>query len=250
MSDEHVHELAALYALGGLDPEEAVRVEAHLAACAACRQAVEEAREVADALPAVWEAPPAPHIKKRLMQRVRAARRPASKSRGFSLRGLGLAPLFAALAVVLSAALAAWTLSLQQRLQTLETQYAAAQAQLQSQVELVSLLNTPGVRLANLQPTGAGSAAIGQALWNPDTKQALFITRALTPAPAGKTYQLWLIGASGPVSVGVIQVDANGWARVAVTQPDVLQDFAAAGISLEPMPGSQTPTDVVLLGEF
>ena len=53
-----IQPLLAAYALEALEPEERLRVEAHLAGCAACRAALAEYQAVAEGL--ALAAPPVP----------------------------------------------------------------------------------------------------------------------------------------------------------------------------------------------
>jgi anti-sigma-K factor RskA len=79
MKCAEVHPNLAVFALGGLEPEEAAEVERHLASCPGCRRELEELRKVNRAL----EAAPPPvdppsHLKDVILSRVRAERLSAS----------------------------------------------------------------------------------------------------------------------------------------------------------------------------
>lgn len=65
---------AALYAVGGLSPDETARFEEHLASCPACGTEVAAFQRVASALAgAAPEADPPPELRGRLLERVAAA---------------------------------------------------------------------------------------------------------------------------------------------------------------------------------
>jgi anti-sigma-K factor RskA len=79
MKCAEVHPNLAVFALGGLEPEEAAEVERHLASCPGCRRELEELRKVNRAL----EAAPPPvdppsHLKEVILSRVRVERLSAS----------------------------------------------------------------------------------------------------------------------------------------------------------------------------
>jgi anti-sigma-K factor RskA len=79
MNCAEVHPNLAVFALGGLEPEEAAEVERHLASCPGCRRELEELRKVNRAL----EAAPPPvdppsHLKDVILSRVRVERLSAS----------------------------------------------------------------------------------------------------------------------------------------------------------------------------
>ena len=72
----------------------------------------------------------------------------------------------------------------------------------------------------------------------------VFIGTHMDPAPAGKTYELWLIPADGrsPMPAGTFKPDAQGTARVIM--PQLPKDVPAKGfgVTVENDGGSATPT--------
>lgn len=95
----HPEELLAPYVDGALDPDERAAVEAHLAACARCREEVELARRAVRALSALGEEPVPLGLTAPVLARARRAAEPAWRRRGWAV---GLA---AAAALVLAGAL-------------------------------------------------------------------------------------------------------------------------------------------------
>jgi hypothetical protein len=73
----------------------------------------------------------------------------------------------------------------------------------------------------------------------------LEMTGGLAPAGPGKGYQFWSTGGASPVSLGLLGSDPDG--EVRVTVPDGTTDVA---ISIEPVGGSATPTDIVGVGRL
>lgn len=249
MSEERIEELLELYVLGGLEPEAAARVEAALAHDPALRRAAEELqRTTAQLLEAAPEILPAPRIKAQLMKRVWATRPTEARSAfGWWQR---LAPGLALAALVAIIGLGAWNVSLQQQVQALAAQNATTQAETARLQQLIAVFTTSGVQVAQMGDPNTATALAGETYWNTSLEQALFVVHNLPPAPEGKTYQLWLIGPDGAVSVGLLSVDTMGRGYTLVSLTATSGSFSAAGISLEPMPGSPQPTDVILVGNF
>ena len=71
-----IHPNLAAFVLGGLEPEEAVEVQRHLAFCPGCRRELEELRKVNRALEAAPPpADPPSHLKDEILSQVRAEQR-------------------------------------------------------------------------------------------------------------------------------------------------------------------------------
>jgi anti-sigma-K factor RskA len=78
--------------------------------------------------------------------------------------------------------------------------------------------------------------------------QGTFILRGLPPLPPDQTYQLWLVPRGGtPTSVGLARVGADGTAMVTVPVPTELRDFAIADVSVEPAGGSPQITKAAIV---
>jgi anti-sigma-K factor RskA len=74
-----------------------------------------------------------------------------------------------------------------------------------------------------------------------DLGKGAITVEGLPPAPAGKTYQLWYVGADGVArSAGLMAADSNGHGSM-VLEGDP-NDAAAVGMTVEPAGGSPKPT--------
>jgi len=135
--------------------------------------------------------------------------------------------------------LVGWNLTLSAQVADLRAQ-SATQAQ-----QIESLLNT--TRTINLAAQGPWPDASGRAFVS-DGARTVVIMVQLRPLESDQTYQTWLITDAGPQPSDVFTVNAEGLGLITVTVPDQLADFTAIGISVEPAGGSQTPTEVVLVG--
>ncbi len=73
----------------------------------------------------------------------------------------------------------------------------------------------------------------------------------LEPAPAGKTYELWLTPVDGknPMSAGTFKPDAQGSASIVMPQLPKGVPAKGFGVTIENEGGSDTPTlPIVLAG--
>jgi len=176
-------------------------------------------------------------------------------------RALGFAVL-----LLLLGAFGLWRLwsqsnDLQARVATLEQSNAALQAELDrarsvntllldelaGRDETLAYLTQPGaVTFALSDPSGARPTAAGTVTTTADGAVTLAVMN-LPPPEADQTYQAWLIVGDTPISAGTFAVDATGRALLTLANPPAAA-FDAFGVSLEPAGGSQTPTEIVLVG--
>jgi hypothetical protein len=77
----------------------------------------------------------------------------------------------------------------------------------------------------------------------------VFTASNLVPLPANKTYELWVIPASGtaPIPAGTFQPDAHGMASVLLPNLPKGIEAKAFGVTMEKAGGSTTPTLPILL---
>ena len=251
-----------LYALGTLEAEEKAALEAHLGACAECRERIEAARgRVALlALAAPPAAPPQP-ARERLLREFGAehARRLASTAEGARRRRQAWAPLWAVAWLVLLAA-AAWLALENHRLfrdlaelERTGQQQRAAQEALEAQSArsraALDVLTAPETLQIELLPASSRPIPHGKAFYNP-SKGLLFYAADLPPLPRNRAYQLWLVPSQGqPVSAGLFNTDARGNGQLIL--PSLPPGLAAKAfaVTVEPAGGVPQPTGPkVLIG--
>jgi Anti-sigma-K factor rskA len=81
------------------------------------------------------------------------------------------------------------------------------------------------------------------------TRGLLFAANALPPLPAGRTYQLWYLTATAPVSAGLLQPEAGGQIVTAFQPPADTLTPTGFAVSIEPEGGVPQPTgDLYLVG--
>jgi anti-sigma-K factor RskA len=261
-----------LYALGALEADEKLAIESHVASCAACAEKLAEARGRISLL-ALAAPPVAPSavVKERLMQRVRAAVRedeersasaikpvrtisPAPRPPVKSERTAGAfsrwwaAVLVPAAAVLAIATILLWTENrqLDRRLAALR---AAAQqqeqqlAQARAVADLIESRDTITVALAQQPGQPSGDAHV---IYNAKMGMLMY-DGEIAPAPAAKSYQLWLVPAAGqPISVGVFNPVAGQPDHLLTNLPQGLVPKAFA-VTLEPAGGMPQPTGPMVL---
>jgi len=176
-----LHELTAGYALDALDPDERGAFEAHLPGCERCQEELAAFWETTEALAVAASGPePSADLRKRILADVRAE--PPQVVVPFEPRRRRAVPVLAAaaaIAAVVAIGIGLWASSLSNELDdtraALERERAAAE-----------VLVDPAARTVSLQ------AGQGRLVVDPQG-QAVLVLEGLDPAPAGKTYEMWIV---------------------------------------------------------
>jgi anti-sigma-K factor RskA len=204
-----IHELSAAYALDALDPAERREYEEHLTHCAECRGAVAAFHETAAALAYDAEMPaPPPALRERILDRARRERPnvvPLQPRWAFPA-----AATAAAVAACAAIGLGIWAATLHNRLG--------------ERPEAVDLIGAQGSLIVD--PSGEGT----------------LVVQKVKPAPAGKTYEIWVIEGQNPSRAGTFE----GGGRVAVTLTRKVPDGAVVAVTLERSGGVVRPTTAPL----
>jgi len=255
---QDLHTLTGAYALDALDSaSEISRFNRHLSRCQSCASEVRGFREVATALAfaAALEPPPAMRAQvletvartRQLPPEIRTHARPKRTrtwvpwvpwlSGAIATAGIVIAVLFGFAQAHTQQELNQARAS-NQSLAAIEarTMQELDQARTQNQV-LAAIMAAPNVRVLSQRSTKGGVAVVLLA----SVRHQLIVTTSGLPAlPAGKVYQLWLIGPKKIVSAGLLPA-----ARSGQTAPVVASGLTAGdklGLTVEPAPGSKQPT--------
>ena len=218
-------ELAA-YSIGALEPDEAASVASHLRGCETCRAEVEAYEETAWRLAEAVATDPPAGMRAAVVERARSERS-AQPGAFASLRALLQRPVPAfvpAALVVLLVIAAGGYLGARRD----ADRYATALAGVQSAriTALAPSAERPGARGALVQPTNGA---------------APYLILDLPGAPAGKTWQAWVIRGDQPLPAG-ISADLSTFT---LTVP--LQTGDVVAVTLENAGGSTKPTSTPVL---
>jgi Anti-sigma-K factor rskA len=114
--------------------------------------------------------------------------------------------------------------------------------------QMISLLQSRNVSLVQLHATGASPAASGVAIIA-DDQRLVFFPANLPGAPAGRTYQLWLLRDKGPamVSAGTFNAGANGLPNLQLNNKLLLAGVKGLTVTEEKAGGSQQPVGQKIL---
>jgi anti-sigma-K factor RskA len=118
--------------------------------------------------------------------------------------------------------------------------------------QVLEVLNASDAQRVTLTTTKTPPAPVAHTVYLAERGALVMEASHLHPVPAGKTYELWVIPASGaaPVPAGTFTPNAEGYASVVL--PTLPSGIAAKafGITIEKAGGSATPTlPIVLSGE-
>lgn len=209
---EHVDELIAGQALYALSPADEERVALHVAECERCRRQLREAEALAASLAySVPAAEPPADLRDRLLAAVQPVveAAPARQRRARSWW-----PRFAAVAVPALAAavvgLAVWNVSLHGDLS--------------------------GLRSQLFHGTAGNLRGVGNVVVKSDGNATLYAS--IKPAPAGKTYEAWVIRGKVALPAGIFR--GGGTVNLRLSRDARPGDVIA--VTVEPAGGSRKPT--------
>jgi hypothetical protein len=243
-------ELAGLYVLDALEPHERALVDAHLASCPEAHDEFTAVGGVPPALATLADPVGAPAaLKNKVMADYRAGAGASRASatwdmptatRAVPAQRSWLGWAAAAAAVLVIAASASWAYVSQSNadLEAQRTQFIA---------RAIDVMAAPGSSVAVMHGTASAAGASGFAAFGADG--AGYIVLVDMPAtPAGRTYQMWYIADGVPASAGLLSVDRDGYALMALSGRPGTQVIA---LTVEPTGGSDQPTsDPVAAGEL
>jgi len=186
-----IHELTAGYALDALDPDERYAYEAHLPGCERCQQELASFWETTEALAVAASGPePSPELRERILADVHAEPPqvvvPLEPRRRILVSVLAAA---AAIAAVVALGIGLWASNLSNQLD--DTRVA-----LEHQRAVTDVLVDPKARTVPLK-AGDGRLVVDR------EGHAVLVVHGLDPAPAGKTYEVWIVESQTPVSAGL-----------------------------------------------
>ena len=222
-----VHDLTAAYALDALDADERELYEAHLARCERCRGELGTLGEATTALALAVPAPAPPaRLRSRILDAAAAERAnvvPLPMRRVWLTRATAAA---ASVAACVAIGLGVWATTLSNDL--------ATQKALNAQTELATqILLDPASQKTNLRG-GQGMVAVDA------TGRAVLVVDRLPAAPAGKTYEAWVIAPGGePQRAGLFE---GGGPMTMVPLEREVPEGAVVAATVERSGGVSKPT--------
>lgn len=245
MSEEHVFELLAGYALGILDEEELSLVTEHVKRCEVCQSEVAAYAETAGQLARnAAQTIPAPELKAKVLQKVNQAAgyretrllhpTPEKISLREVLHNLFRQPaglVFGVLTLLVILMLGVNSILLRQQVNELQAQVPSGYMQ------IVRLEGT------SLAPETSGYVMV--------FRDQNYGSLAITHAPLlteDQQYQIWLIQNDVRTSGGVFSVNEDGYGNLMVSAEQPLDSFQSFGVTIEPLGGSPQPTGEKVLG--
>ena len=235
MKCEDLRDFYELYAMGVAEEPEKSEIREHLnRECEVCMAGMKTAKSLTAMLGGTApEAAPSPKLRRRILASV-----------GFEQRSFGWTPFLAA-ATALSLAAAVYFGGRERDFAEIATrlreQVGRQNVELTRLSEAFAIINGPETTVTSF---GAGQPQPpkGRVFLNPG-QGVLLVASNLPPAPAGKTYEMWVIPKGGsPVRAGEFQSQSDGTA-IHVHRGAV--DIAATGavaVTLENEGGADVPT--------
>ena len=244
MTCQEFEELSAAYALGALTPEEQEAARAHLATCPKCRQLAGQLRSVVDLLPlSVAQVSPPAALRDRVLAAVQQEGRVVPIERGAQIRARKQKPtwgwgtrLLATAAIVLlllTGALTAWNVSLQQHASALQQQTTQLTNRITALNNTNNTLQREVAQVYAMQGSGQAQTATGSLVYIPQKNITLLYLSGLPQLQGSHLYQGWLIHNNQPTSIGSLTMQ-NGIGSL--TFPGNITGFDLAAVSLEPGP--------------
>jgi len=234
-----MHSLSGAYALDALEGgAERDRFTRHLSRCASCASEVRGFREVATALAFATAAEPPPELRDRVLAAAACTRQvpPEVKTHARPRRTRAWVPWLSGVVATASIVVAVLFGFAQAH-----TQQELDQARAVNQA-ISLLLSSPQATLLSHSTTKGGVATV---VLVADRHELAVITNGLPALPAGKVYQLWLIGKTKIVSAGLLPPATAGRTPAVLASGVVKGD--TLGLTVEPAPGSAQPTTKPIL---
>jgi anti-sigma-K factor RskA len=265
MSADHdlFAELAAGYALSAVSAEERAAFEAHLAGCERCQAEMRSLAPVVGALAqAVPQHDPPAALRARVLREATGVVVHDKPVPSLSPPPPMAGWLAAAAAALVAVGLGWHAMTLRSRVAALEARLEEANARVVGSERQVAdatrglnearvalaVLASPDLARVDLAGQQAAPAARGRAFWSRSTG-LVFTASNLPQAPAGRTYQLWVVTAEAPISAGLLEPDAAGRVTAVVMTDPAIAPPVAMAVTLEPAGGVPAPTgDKYLVG--
>ncbi|MFN0074107.1 MAG: anti-sigma factor domain-containing protein [Chloroflexota bacterium] len=244
--DEHMEELAAAYALDAVDSGDREQFLDHLSGCSQCAALVRDYHALTLAFPlSVDEMDGSPGLRDRVFAAIEADTRAQprifqpSAPQSIDARRGSKSPLWGlavAALLVVTLGMGYWNVRLQSELR--QVQQTAALEQ-----DFVAAL-AAGAQRHSLSGTAEAPRAHGAVVPDPAGGQPFLLVGDLPDLPGDRSYQAWVVGASGPVDAGVLPAGARGHLSRLNRAP---RPGDTVALTVEPAGGVSAPTGQIVL---
>jgi anti-sigma-K factor RskA len=233
LQHDDLHTLTGSYAVDALPAEEMDEFERHLTHCGSCTAEVRGLRETASRLALITAERP-PGSGPRAIRSARSARRARRSYAPHSAWVPRIAVGVAAAAVAVAGVFGINQHNTQQRLGAIENQLTAARAH---NTQIDSVLAAGDLHLVSSK-TGVGGSV--SAIVSTSQAKLVVVTSGLPALPAGKVYELWLLGTNVAKPSGLLTTSAHG-RTVPVVASGLVKGYKL-GVTVEPASGTLKPT--------
>jgi anti-sigma factor RsiW len=227
-----IHELTAGYALDALEPGERSAYEAHLAGCEQCQQELSSFLETTEALAVAASGPaPSPALRERILAEVRAEAPQNVVSLEPRRQRRAAVPVLAAAAAIAAVVALAFGI----RAADLSGQLDDSRAALDRAQSSAAVLADPGAQSVDLQ------AGDGRLVVDTDGR-AVLVLDGLGPAPAGKTYEMWVVPGGEISRASSAGLFSGGGGREILPVEGTVRPGDVVAVTVEPAGGVAAPT--------
>ena len=212
-----IHELTAGYALDALAPAERRAYEEHLEGCGRCQEELGTFWQTTEALAVAASGPvPSEALRGRVLAAARAEPQNVISLESRRARIVPVLGAAAAVAAVVALAIGLWATQLSGDLD--DTRLA-----LEQERRAAAVLADPAARTVALE------AGEGRLVVSPDGN-AVLVLDGLDPAPAGMTYEAWIIESGTPVPAGIFP---GGEARERISLEGTVDPGDVVAVTIE-----------------
>jgi anti-sigma-K factor RskA len=250
----------ALHAMQALSTEESAAVRLHLSGCGECRDHLAEiSGDLALVAVSVDQHPVPEGARQRLIARIAASSIKAQPEKSGRVVSISKGParpksnawiawMAVAALLVLSAVLGIKIYFLNQQIEMDASLIQARTLENRRAREVLEVLTAPGAQHVTLTTGKTSPAPSARAVYLASSGALVLQASNMQPLPENKTYELWVIPATGtPIPAGLFRPDASGGASVVL--PSIPQGVPAKafGVTIENAGGSTTPTAPIIL---
>ena len=230
--DDHLLNLAAVYALDAVSDDERREIELRVAeadsdVAAAFRREVREVRETMAQVSHATVAEPPAHVRHRLLETIGTAPDTSAPDSPIDLSARRNRRRYFLLAAAAAVVIAIAGIGV-------ATQIGQGTPPTSAQV-----LAAEDVRTTSGSIEGGGTATV---VYSKDVDAGVLVMNNVAPPTDGTVYQMWLIGPDGATAAGTMTPDDVAPSTTAVLEG--ISDATALGFSVEPEGGSTQPTSI------